>query len=437
MCKVSVLVPIYNVEKYLWQCLSSLSSQDLEEMEIICLNDGSTDNSLEIAQRFEKKDRRFQVIDKENSGYGKTMNLGLRVAKGEYIGIVESDDYIESDMFSVLYDLARKNQVDVVKSSFWEHVNGFDRFGEIIDDDLYEKILGFEERISTFYRNPSIWSNLYRKKFLEENHILFTETPGAAFQDIAWRAKVFTLAPKIFFTKRAFYHYRRDNMDASVRSPGKLYCVCDEYDEAERYLSCRAGWDEKYQYYIPCFRFGHYRWNCFSRWLDIRSRWAFYTRMYDTFAGYEAAGRLRREHWDRDEWVELQYMLSHREGYFCKHYAEPLRRAIIMHGLMALFGESKKIAIYGAGKVGMETLAALSRHGVHPDCFVVTDVSENAESVGGLPVRAVDDIAAERAGYAAVIAVGAATQPEILARLLDMGFSHIVPFMPEVRKMLR
>ena len=84
MCKVSVLVPIYNVEKYLEMCLESLAAQDMEEIEFICLNDGSKDSSGEIAHRFEQKDSRFCIIDKENSGYGKTMNIGLGLAKGKY-----------------------------------------------------------------------------------------------------------------------------------------------------------------------------------------------------------------------------------------------------------------------------------------------------------------------------------------------------------------
>ena len=114
MLKVSVIVPICNVEKYLEQCLMSLSAQTLQEMEIICINDGSKDGSSAIAHKFAAKDTRFRVIDKENSGYGKTMNLGLSLAQGEYVGIVESDDFIEPKMFSYLYELADKHRADVV-----------------------------------------------------------------------------------------------------------------------------------------------------------------------------------------------------------------------------------------------------------------------------------------------------------------------------------
>ena len=100
--KVSVLVPIYNVEKYLSKCLESLCSQTLQDMEMICINDGSTDASREIVEQYRKKDSRIKVIDQDNSGYGISMNRGLEKAEGEYIAIVESDDFIEPDMMERL-----------------------------------------------------------------------------------------------------------------------------------------------------------------------------------------------------------------------------------------------------------------------------------------------------------------------------------------------
>ena len=99
MIKLSVIIPVYNVEQYLGECLESVIKQTLKDIEIICVNDGSTDNSLEIIKKFARKDERIKIIDKPNSGYGDSMNKGLETETGEYIGIVESDDFIEPDMF--------------------------------------------------------------------------------------------------------------------------------------------------------------------------------------------------------------------------------------------------------------------------------------------------------------------------------------------------
>ena len=111
--KLSVLVPIYNVEQYLPQCLDSLCAQTLKSLEIICINDGSTDASGAILDEYSKNNPNIIVINKKNSGYGDSMNCGLRKAVGEYIGIVESDDFIDPDAFEKLYSLAKKTDADI------------------------------------------------------------------------------------------------------------------------------------------------------------------------------------------------------------------------------------------------------------------------------------------------------------------------------------
>lgn len=118
---VSILVPIYNVEKYLEKCLDSLISQTLRNIEIICINDGSTDNSFSIIKNYAARDNRIIIINKKNTGYGDSMNQGLSKAKGEYIGIVESDDFVDKKMYEDLYNIALKYCADIVKSSFYEY----------------------------------------------------------------------------------------------------------------------------------------------------------------------------------------------------------------------------------------------------------------------------------------------------------------------------
>jgi glycosyltransferase involved in cell wall biosynthesis len=113
MAKISVVVPVYNVEKYLKECIDSIINQTLEDIEIICVNDGSTDSSLEILNDYAKKDSRIIVINKSNSGYGHTMNMGLNAATGEYVGIIESDDFADKNMFEDLYKLAKEYDADI------------------------------------------------------------------------------------------------------------------------------------------------------------------------------------------------------------------------------------------------------------------------------------------------------------------------------------
>ena len=119
MIKLSILIPVYNVSPYLRQCLDSLVGQSLKEIEFICVNDGSTDDSLSILKEYAAKDSRFVIIDKENGGYGKAMNVATSHAQGEYIGIVEPDDFVELNMFEVLYNKAKDYDLDFLKSDFY------------------------------------------------------------------------------------------------------------------------------------------------------------------------------------------------------------------------------------------------------------------------------------------------------------------------------
>lgn len=125
-CSVSVLVPVCNVERYLRQCLESLVAQTLNDIQIICLDDGSTDSSPDILEEFRRIDPRIEVVTKPNSGYGDSMNIGLGMARGEYIGIVESDDFAEPDMFEQLYAFAKRHDADAVKSNFFAHTEDRD-----------------------------------------------------------------------------------------------------------------------------------------------------------------------------------------------------------------------------------------------------------------------------------------------------------------------
>ena len=119
--KVSIVVPVYNVEQYLRECLDSLINQTLEDIEIICVNDGSTDGSLSILREYESNDSRVKVIDKPNAGYGQTMNVGMDVASGEYVGVVDSDDCVATDMYERLYQIAKQEDLELIKADFYRY----------------------------------------------------------------------------------------------------------------------------------------------------------------------------------------------------------------------------------------------------------------------------------------------------------------------------
>ena len=237
MIRVSVIVPVYNVENYLDEAMESLIRQTLKEIEIICINDGSTDGSLEILKKYAEGDERITVVDKENEGYGVGMNIGLDKARGEYIGILEPDDFVPLNMFEDLYKAAKENDLDFVKADFYRfsrnedngnmslEYNHLDKTGENYNQviDPFEK-----PYISRFIMNT--WSGIYKREFIEEHHIRHNTTPGASFQDNGFFWLTMIYAKRCMFIDRPYYMNRRDNPNSSVNSKEKVYAMNIEYD---------------------------------------------------------------------------------------------------------------------------------------------------------------------------------------------------------------
>jgi len=237
--KISIIIPIYNVNKYLRECIDSIINQTLKNIEIICVNDGSTDNSLEIIKEY-IYDNRIIIINKNNSGYGDSMNQGLNIASGEYIGIVESDDFIDINMFENLYKLTKKGDIDIIRSNFylyWEK-NKKEALNFKILKNLYNKIFNPMELQNIFLVQPSIWAGIYKKLFLIKNNIKFLTTPGASYQDTSFFYKTLYKANKIFCTKKAFYFYRQTNSNSSVNNNtlNKVIFAHIELNEIEKFI---------------------------------------------------------------------------------------------------------------------------------------------------------------------------------------------------------
>lgn len=233
--RVSVIVPVYNVEKYLRPCLDSALSQTLRDIEIICVDDGSTDHSPAILDEYAARDSRVHVIHKENGGYGKAVNTGMDAATGEYFAILESDDIIASDMYRQLYDTACQHSADVVKADFLRFATNPD--GTIrtayvpicSGPTLYNHIIEGEPARVLRYAHLYTWCGIYRLSFLRAHGIRHNETPGASYQDNGFWFQTMSLAQRVFFLPEAFYQLRRDNPDSSINSTAKVYCIRDEY----------------------------------------------------------------------------------------------------------------------------------------------------------------------------------------------------------------
>lgn len=298
--KVSILIPIYNVEKYLDTCLSSVVSQKLKEIEIICINDGSTDKSLNIIQKFMQIDSRIKLINKQNSGYGDSMNIGLKAAQGEYIGIIESDDIAKKNMFKELYNIAKKNDFpDIVKSNYFQYFsqNNKKKLKENIHKKLCNKIFNPVKKYKIFSESgPAIWSAIYKNKFLKKFDINFLPTPGASYQDTSFNFKTLYFASSMYCTSEAFIKYRQDNINSSVNNKDKVFCINDEFNEIEKTIKDNY----KFKSVMLVLKFNTYLWNYYR--LSDNNKDIFVTKFRDEF--------LNDKHYiDKELFISNKYKL--------------------------------------------------------------------------------------------------------------------------------
>lgn len=314
MPKLSVLVPIYNVEKYLDECLASLAKQTLEDIEIICINDGSTDNSPKILQKYAKKYSNFVVINKQNSGYGDSMNKGLEKATGEYIGIVESDDFIESDAFKKLYELAHKTKADIVKTNYFYHSKDGDVLHEVIKNQKLGTPLSLADDTSILLEEPGIWSAIYRRKFLQENKINFRTTPGASYQDTGFHFKSFCAAKRIVYTDEAYLHYRVDNASSSVKSLEKINYIVGEYAEIEEFIK-KYNLPEGAIRTLQVAKFGAYHWNL--QRLPKKLAIKFARTIKQEFGDAKKANLIQKQYFPKHYWFALQLILYFPPQIYC------------------------------------------------------------------------------------------------------------------------
>lgn len=209
MTKITIIVPVYNAAKYIKQCLDSIINQTFTDFECVCINDGSTDDSLKILKEYESKDKRFILISQENKGASFARNIALRQTKAEYITFIDADDWVESNYLETLFRTAVNDAADVVRASYQMYYN---------QDNIYEharirkihKIYNMNssiEKIIKGYAGTFVCSKLIRTKLIQDNQIYFYE--GKTSEDNTFMALVFLYADKIVFIKDEIYYYRK------------------------------------------------------------------------------------------------------------------------------------------------------------------------------------------------------------------------------------
>ena len=380
---VSVVIPSLNVCEYIKESMHSILNQSLYDIEILCIDAGSTDGTVQLLTEFAEQDPRVLLYHSNRKSYGYQVNFGIAISHGEYIAIVEPDDYVDCQMYQVLYEIARRYNLDYIKAdfdSFFELENGERVFCRVNqwpeDDDRYDSIIEPTYDESIYIRDYSVWRGIYKQSFLVSNEIWFNETDGAAYQDIGFKELVVANAKRAMYINQSFYRYRTDRIDSSVNSVNGMEY---SYQEFSRLLEN----DEYYKRIVyKKGLFCHLVHTLFVEYNRVLKRVDFnyqnkkldkYIWFFNKIEYAKECGYISNEIIEGLIGERGLLLLSDPEKFasFCKNENSEME-----HFLASIYG--KKIVIFGGGRFGQRVYRCLKRE----EQFVEAIVDNNREMVG-------------------------------------------------------
>ncbi len=394
MPKVSIVMPSYNVAPYIRECMDSVVNQSMADIEIIVVDAFSTDGTREILQEYAVNDSRITILDDNKGSTGYSNNKAIDLATGEYVGIVETDDFVSLDMYEKLYNIAKENNCDIVKGDYESFSgNGDERLyvhhNILGHPEKYEKVLHPIDDQNIFDAIMFNWAGIYRRDFLQKYNIRHQETPGAAFQDNGFYAQVYILADRVWFTHQSFYRYRKDNPNSSINNPKKVFCMCDEYDFAENKLS---RYPERLQKFYPRLlrrRYGACAWTL--KKVAPQYREELTKRIYDDFkARIPDINQVKNIQPTVKYQKEMTLLLTDEKKFLANLISSQNQYDENIKTLCKRLRKYNTIVIFGAGEEGNVLRDLLAQNDIDVACIVDNDKKKWGKEVNKTKVMSLD-----------------------------------------------
>lgn len=371
---ITVIMPTLNVEPYICQCLESVQKQTMQDLEILVIDAGSTDGTIEIIKKYQEKDDRIKLFSSPVRSYGHQINMGFEMARGEYTGIVETDDVIADNMYEELWKEAVGTGADYISSDYYmlfelgEGVS-WKQYAATLPgrEDLYGKVIRPSDHPELICQDVHLWKGICSTGFLRKHKIRLNESPGAAYQDSGFLFQRTMLAETAVYVRQAFYQYRKNNPNSSIYNPKGFAMVMGEYDFIEAELKKRGLWT--------------------NTWITI-----YYRRLFDMFEARfynmalaqtpepeftEAAGKLlekvesafRSHILDEGNVGYYKYLNFEKIRYSMGEFYRNIRYEFFMRDrlvevLTERLEKTTEIVIFGSGAVGRFLYCLLTRHGI-------------------------------------------------------------------------
>lgn len=434
MVKVSVILPSLNVVPYIRQCVESVMGQTLQEIEILCIDAGSTDGTREILAECAERDARIRLIDSPIKSYGYQVNLGIREARGEYVGIVETDDYILPEMFAHLYELAHSNHTDMamVDSIFIHEDTGEQEENHIFKDakkKFYFQVIKNDDLLQTHMLDYFLWDGIYRREFLLQRNVHCNESRGAAFQDIGFLQQVQTLSNSCIYSNHMLYCYRYGREGSSSKNSGWLGHVRNEWEflfngnlpeQSEWQVHSGAVYARMVESFIT-----HVRKSLLAT--DFQFENVSWRIDYDVLIRYvKQAVEQEKIDWNilgeglcRALWLMFESLDAYRSEILLVQYQEKFKKVVrekILHWA------DDGCYIFGAGIRGRRVASFLHKHGKQVLGFIDNNDSLWGEEVEDVKVYSPQEIV-ELPDDCSIIVCNRLHADEICVQLYQMGIS--------------
>lgn len=418
--KVSVIMPSLNVVDYIEESVKSVVNQTLQNIEVLCIDAGSTDGTWEKLQEISILDKRIKLIKSNIRSYGYQVNLGINLSSGEYISVVETDDYINENMLEVLYDYGNDNHCDIVKcdyNAYYTQENGKRVFLKRVscdNEEIYNQIIKPIDYIELANSDWYLWTGIYKKTFLKENDIYLSESKGAAFQDIGFLHKTLVNAQRCAYLKGDYYNYCIDRENASSNvGKGLLY----SYQEYGNLLNDK--WDRK----ELSFLYARMSKSVISSMKNLKRenidddcaeilKW-----FRDNIKKAFEKGILSKELIQNYVWNTLQYLLKSLDEFLDVTFEREIN-------VKNILSDNKicKIVIFGCGNIGYEAFKWLKEHNYKIFAFMDNNPNLWGTMLNGHPI--LNPIVANEIIHGKFVIANEVYGKNIEKQLRDMGIKE-------------
>lgn len=433
MVKVSVVMPVLNGGDLFKEALLSVINQSLNDIEVVVVDGGSTDGTLNIVSGFMEKDDRIRLVNSQEKSMGYQYNIGMEIATGEYIGFCEADDYLAESFIEELYSMAKECDLDYIRSDFDLFIDREERVflrHQVLgknEESLYDSIITPIDYPNIVYSDVNMWNGIYKKEFIFNNRIRLNESPGAAFQDMGFVIQTILHGNRVKYVSRPSYYYRQDNMMASVYNPKVLSFVNQQAEYANQYAAelVNTPIGVAIENRVIDIFLGFYRIMIKNRCDEVilQERYNEFRSLLENWI--RQMDRFQIDTLAIDTHIELQFLLDNWKDFHLIESKLCNMDDAVYEALFDSIRNSKESVIVGAGRMGCGLYGLLRSNNINNiKCFCDNSENKQGKKNMRLPILSVGNAVQNYPDAVYIVAMAGNSYGTVCKQLLDCGINR-------------